>query len=243
MKKEIKVFPDHESMSIAVAEEIINTATSTIEAKGFFSLALSGGDTPRRLYDILSSEGKGINWAKVHFLWGDERYVPWTSPESNYRMAFENLFSKIEIPESNINPIPTNSKDPVADAKTYEQRLSELLNGAGFMDLVLLGVGRDGHTASLFPGSPVLREKKLVAAVTAPKGYKIRERITLTPTAINKAQKVFFLVSGVGKKEIMRTVLKGEEDGGKFPAKMIRPKGQLKWFLDYQAAGDIDFIM
>jgi 6-phosphogluconolactonase len=201
--------------------------------KPFCSIALSGGSTPKRLYELLAKgEGGPIDWDRVHVFFGDERNVPPDDHESNYRMAKESLFASGLIPESNIHRIRGEFSANEA-AQSYEDEIKRVLGNDPVFDLVLLGLGPDGHTASLFPDSPALNEnKKLVAANHVEKLKS--DRITFTYPLLNRADNVMFLASGADKAKIVRSVLSGEGD---YPSRHVRPEhGELIWMLDKDSA-------
>lgn len=238
IEQDIRKFPDLESLSRAAAEAIFETACEAVSMKGCFSLALAGGNTPRITYRILADEySDKIPWSSTHLFWGDERYVPKNHPDSNYTMAYQTLISKLPIPAQNIHPIPTEMENPGKVAVSYEKLLRGFFQNTkadSVFDLILLGMGDDGHTASLFPGDPVLEEKeKWVNAVFAPPIYKTCQRITFTLPLINSAENVFFLVSGAKKKGVLKSIIE-ESDVAikKYPAAMIRPKCKKIWFVD-----------
>jgi len=201
-----------------------------VRKNGFFSVVLSGGKTTRRFFKILGAQ-KGLAWNKIYFFFTDERLEGRNLKHSNFRAADELLFSKTDIPRSNICAIPIFS-DPGKAAEAYERTIRAFFRGgAADFDVVFLGLGTDGHTASLFPGSSVLRErKKLAAAVTAPVYVKPRERVTLTLKALNSAKTAVFLVSGKGKKEIFAALASGKK---KLPSSNVRPA--VKLYLLYAA--------
>lgn len=232
----IRVYADYEELSRAAAELICDTALGAVRDRDCFSMALAGGNTPRRTYEILSAPplSNRVPWEKVHLFWGDERCVPPRDPRSNALMARRALIDHVPIPASRVHPIPCN-RSPADAAKQYEALLRTFFAGheAGF-DLVLLGLGEDGHTASLLPDSPVLAEgKRRVAEVyAAEQGIY---RVTLTPPLINQARVVVFLVSGESKAGVLREMLEGTAP---LPARMVRPvNGELRWLVDREAAG------
>jgi 6-phosphogluconolactonase len=241
----IKVVPDAAVLARQAAEIFARAAADSIQDHGSFTVALAGGSTPRRLYSLLAEEGRsapgrGIPWPKIHLFWGDERHVPPDHEESNYRMAHETLISKAPIPPENVHRIPAERPDAMQAAAEYEETLARLVqrDEAGFprLDLVLLGMGPDGHTASLFPGSSLLHEDlKTVATVKLEKPGAWR--ITLTPPVLNGAARILFLVSGRDKAVAAREVLEGEWDPDRLPSQMIAPRdGELIWLLDEEAA-------
>ncbi|MGQ9627050.1 MAG: 6-phosphogluconolactonase [Anaerolineae bacterium] len=234
---EVKVYSDAESLARAAAEHFLTLAREAAKARGRFNVALSGGQTPRRLYEILAGPPfrESIPWARVQIFWGDERCVPPTHPESNYRMAREALLDKIPIPQENIHRIQ-GELPPDQAAAAYQMELEATLGVNGRLDLILLGMGADGHTASLFPGSEAIHER--ARWVVAQYVEKLRAwRITLTPAAINAAANVIFLVSGVGKAESLRQALAGPYQPCILPAQLISPvDGHLLWLADTEAA-------
>lgn len=208
-----------------------------------FSVALSGGNTPRCVYEVLAgNEFKDkINWRFVHIFFGDERPVPPDDPASNYGMARASLISRVPIPDSNVHPTP-GAGDPQENARIYEQELRSYFTGSAFprFDLVLLGMGEDGHTASLFPRSEAIFEK--AAWVVANWVAQLNEfRITLTAPAINSAAEILFLVTGGSKASRLAAVLNGSFQPDLLPAQLIKPdQGELIWMVDKAAAGALD---
>ncbi|MGO4911917.1 MULTISPECIES: 6-phosphogluconolactonase [unclassified Leeuwenhoekiella] len=205
-------------------------------------IALSGGSTPKIVFDQLASEfGADIDWSKVNLYWGDERCVPPSDDESNYKMTVEHLLSKITIPEANIFRI-LGEDDPEKEAKRYTNVLRDnlpTLNGIPCFDLVILGMGDDGHTASIFPHQIELWEmpESCKVATHPESGQK---RITITGKVINAAKTVAFLVTGASKKEKVSAIINEREDYKKFPASLVAPKnGELIWFLDQDAAAGL----
>ncbi len=233
MKQTVQVYPDLETMSRKAASLIIELAEPAVRMKGFFTLVLSGGSTPQRLYRLLGEEYMDqMPWERVHLFWGDERNVPKDSSESNFRLAWDAMISKVPIPNQNIHSVPTKPESPAAAATSYEACIRDFFHVKGedarppAFDLVLLGLGADGHTASLFPGDPVLSEKKRwVSAVHAPSAYKTGERITLTLPILNCAEEVMFIVSGVEKKGMIKNIINDPAQARKkIPAAMIIPR-------------------
>jgi 6-phosphogluconolactonase len=201
-------------------------------------VALSGGSTPRATYALLATVefASLVDWPRVHVFWGDERCVPLDDPDSNYRMARETLLDHVPLPTRNVHRI-RGEMDPEAAAQAYAAELRAFFGTQWpSFDLVLLGMGNDGHTASLFPGSATLHEDtRAVVAVTAHYEDRPAHRVTLTPPAINSARQVVFLVAGAAKAETLQAVLEGPAD--RFPAQFIRPtSGQLAWLVDSAAA-------
>jgi 6-phosphogluconolactonase len=234
----IRVYADLESVSRAAADLIAAQANLAVAARGRFSLALSGGSTPRRTYELLAAPPfkDQAPWDRMHVFWGDERCVPPDDPRSNARMAREAWLDHVPIPAGQIHPIDC-AGDPDAAARDYEAGLRKFFAGAApRLDLVLLGLGDNGHTASLFPGTPVLQEReRWAAAVYVAAGDLYR--VTLTAPLINQAAHVVFLVAGGAKAAVLRDVLHGPRDPARLPAQLIRPDGgELLWLADREAA-------
>lgn len=209
-----------------------------IAAGGHFSVALSGGNTPRRLYEYLSSAAfrEKIRWDVVHIFWSDERCVPISDQRSNARMVQQTLLAHVPIPTRNIHAI-RGDLPPAEAAETYESELRRFFGDQPpVLDLVLLGLGEDGHTASLFPGTPVLKEKeRWVSEVYIP-GQDV-PRVTLTPVIINQAARVVFLVTGAEKAPALQITLEGEFQPQKYPAQLIHPdRATPTWLVDEPAA-------
>lgn len=244
VKFEIQVVTNAEELSLKAAEEFVHRAEEAVQARGIFTIALAGGSTPKSLYTLLASDTASfreqVPWNKVHFFWGDERHVPPDHPDSNYRMVQERLLSQVPVPPENVHRILTENPDVGKAADEYEQVLRdffELHEGKWpRFDLVLLGMGPDGHTASLFPGTNAIHEQThLVAAPWVEKQNTYR--VTLTPPVLNNALCTIFLVSGAEKAEALRAVLEGNLEPDRFPAQIIRPKqGTLLWLVDQAAA-------
>ena len=244
MTVEIKTYPDASSLAHAAAEHFCARANAAMSEHGQFTVALSGGSTPRTLYSLLATRhfAAQVDWPHVYVFWGDERCVPPGHLESNYRMARETLLDHVPIPPFNIHRIPCE-QEPEQAAITYERTLRTFFVGnvrkekspLPCFDLVLLGMGDDGHTASLFPGSAALDEptRWVVAHYVSKLGAW---RVTLTPVVINAAAHVTFLVSGADKAERLREVLTGPYQPDVLPAQIIRPtRGRLVWLVDAAA--------
>lgn len=240
----LEIFHDYETLIRAAAEKVVRLGTEAIEENEMFTVALSGGSTPRSLYPLLAAGkfARSIDWSRVHLFWGDERCVPPDDPRSNYRMVRESLLDGVSIPPANVHRIH-GDEDPKVAATRYEQELRTFFGSTGAdgpprvgFDLVLLGMGEDGHTASLFPGLPAVTEQ--VRWVMAQFVEVVSMwRITLTPVVINAAKHVIFLVSGAEKAERLREVLEGSAQPEVLPAQMIKPvHGQLLWLVDDAAA-------
>ncbi|HSF06596.1 MAG TPA: 6-phosphogluconolactonase [Methylomirabilota bacterium] len=237
---EVVVLADAAALADRAAQSIVEIAAEAVATRGRVMLALAGGDTPRRTYARLaaSPQREAMPWASTFVFFGDERCVPLDHADSNFRMARETLLDKVPLPPGQVFAMPSDAADPEAGAVAYARVLAEafkLRRGEiPRFDLVLLGMGLDGHTASLFPGSPVLKEIfRPVAAVHAA-AAAIPQRITLTLPVLNAAANILFLVSGAEKAKAVKAVL-GERT--LLPAGMIQPeKGRLVWMLDHTAA-------
>lgn len=234
----IKTCSDYEELSRAAAELFAERAQQAVSQRGRFSVALSGGNTPQRAYEMLAEAPlrDQIPWEKVHVFWGDERMVPADDGRNNARMARRAFLDKVPIPAANIRTINT-ALNPMLSAELYEQALRRFFGRHGpFLDLAFMGLGTDGHTASLFPGTPALEEiVHWVADVFVP-NQRVH-RVTLTPRFLNESRTVAFLVSGSKKAWVLRSVLEGKEDYRSLPAQIIRPvQGELIWLVDEAAA-------
>lgn len=241
---EVNVSRDLEDLSEKTAEFVIRSVMDLLKRQERVSVALSGGATPIKLYQRLAirSIQQGIPWNRVHLFWGDERCVPPDDPDSNYRMGYSTLISQVPIPKKNVYRMP-GEKGPEAAAEEYEKTLRAFFGASEEwprFDLALLGVGADGHAASLFPGSPALKEQK--RWVVAPYVEKLKvHRLTLTPPVFNHAALVLFLISGREKAPIVRALLSSVPLQIFFPAQMIRPvQGRRLFFLDPSAASLLD---
>jgi len=236
-----RISPDSDALSRAALQELLRIVSDAVKDRGRFAVALAGGHTPAKLYRLWAQGGKvstGTPWDRVHLFWGDERYVQHDDPASNYRMARESLIAHVPIPTENVHPMPTDAPQPEKAAEAYEAELRRFFGaGAPAFDLQLLGLGVEGHTASLFPGSPALEEReRWVAAVEAP--AKPPQRLTLTLPVLNQARNTFFLVAGADKQAIIRALQDQSTEGpGPYPAARIQPSGPVVWFLDKAAAG------
>jgi 6-phosphogluconolactonase len=233
----IEILPDPVVLAQHTAEWMTAAA---LAAAGPCRVSLSGGSTPKALYALLASERfrNRFPWPRVHWYWGDERFVPYDHPESNYRMTREAMLAKVPVPPENIHPIPTDG-DPDDAARRYERTLQDAYGAENFdpnrplFEVTLLGLGADGHTASLLPSEPVLDERK--RWVTAVSHGRPEVRITMTYPPIESSRRVAFLVAGTEKAEIFGAIRAG---GSRVPAARVRPVGELFWFVDRAAAGE-----
>jgi 6-phosphogluconolactonase len=237
----IEVYPDLESLSRAAATLLVEQANLAVAVRGRFSVALSGGVTPRRTYELLAVPPfkDQAPWDRVHVFWGDERCVPLNDPRSNARLAKEAWLDRVPIPGNQIHPWDC-ANDPATAARQYEAQLRAFFAGQPpILDLVLLGLGEDGHTASLFPGAPALAAGDLWAAAVYVAGAGLY-RVTLTAPLINQAAMVVFLVAGGAKACVLREVLHGPRNPARLPAQLIRPQnGELRWLADLAAAASL----
>ena len=239
---EIQVFENPQALQQGAAKRLVELARAAIADHGAFHIALAGGSTPRGLYEWLARPelSAGIDWSRWHIWFGDERSVPPDHPDSNYRMAREALLDHVPIPDDQIHRMIAETDDREKCAKDYEGLLQDQLprhgDGRPRFDLVLLGMGPDGHTASLFPGTTILEvEDRLVAPVWVEK--LDTWRMSLTYPAINAAGHVMILATGESKAEMIRRVLGNTHEESTLPIQRIRPAGELEWFLDTSAAG------
>jgi 6-phosphogluconolactonase len=241
---QVRVFSRPEDLFEAAAEEFIRLANAAVREKGHFDVALSGGSTPKALFSVLASKPAGtIPWNEIRFFWGDERHVPPDHPDSNYRMANEAMLSLVPIDPRNVFRVPSEIPDAGAAAAQYEQTLRSAFqtgkDGVPTFDLILLGLGPDGHTASLFPGTKALHEKSRLVVANWVDKFKT-DRITFTLPVINHAANVMFLVAGKDKAPAMAAVFDGKSDPEQFPAKLVRPAtGSLTWLVGQEAAADM----
>ena len=238
MHKTVEVLPDlaaliERSLSITLAK--IQTA---IESRGLCTIALSGGSTPKPLYEAIAAQQ--LPWDKIHVFWGDERYVPPDHPDSNQLMARRAWLDSVDIPAQNIHPMPTDDADPADAARKYEAHLTEFfhLKRGGFpaLDVILLGMGDDGHTASLFPHTEALQVRDRVITV----GSKDSQpRITFTAPTINHGRCVMFVVAGANKRAALAEIFAPEADELSYPSRLVQPQGELWWLLDREAGQDL----
>jgi 6-phosphogluconolactonase len=239
-KPEVKVFSNLEAISQAAACQFEELASAHAREGRNFSAALSGGSTPARLYELLASPNRTIPWDRVQLFQVDERCVPPDHPESNFKMIREALLQHISIPVSNFHRMGAENRDLDAASRQYAQEMAEVLHPEKGewprIDLVFLGMGTDGHTASLFPGSPALTERELWVRPNYSDRLKTF-RLTLTYPVLNAAAQVIFLVAGADKAETLRDVLGGSQQAPGFPAQGVQPvNGRLVWYLDQAAA-------
>jgi len=240
----IKIYPDQESLSRAAAEFFVRQAGQTLRARGRFNVVLSGGSTPRRLYELLAQTPfrDRVAWAQVQVFWGDERCVPVEDPRRNSRLARQVWLDRVPIPPTQIHPV-SGQLPAEAAARSYEALLKSFFAGCQpRFDLVFLGLGEDGHTASLFPNHEVLKEQVRWAAEVNLAGENL-QRVTLTAPLINQADVAAFLVAGAAKARILKEVLQGPFNPQRLPAQLIHPQGgALYWLVDREAASQLEKI-
>ncbi len=237
----IHIYPDPDALSVAFARRWIELVEQAIAARGQFHVALTGGSTPQRLYERLATAefAERVDWQQVHIYFGDERCVPPDHPDSNYRMANEALLRHVPIPPAKIHRMQGELPDARASAQSYMEilhaQVPESANGLAQFDLLLLGLGPDGHIASLFPFTAALAERSQLA--TAVYVDKLQAwRISLTLPVINNAKQIQMLVAGESKAEIVRRALAQQPETPPLPVQMIQPAGVLEWYLDQAAA-------
>jgi 6-phosphogluconolactonase len=242
--EEIRTLTTPQELFAAAAEEVVRAANEAVAERGRFTIALSGGSTPKNLYNLLATNARtALPWDRMFFFFGDERHVPPTDPDSNYRMANETMLSKVPAPAGNVFRVKTENPDAAAAAEDYEQTLRKFfsLQAGQFprFDLILLGMGPDGHTASLFPGTAALQEKSRIVVANWVDKMKAF-RITLTLPALNAAREVAFVVGGTDKAPALHAVLESDAPGEQYPAKLVRPTdGKLIWLIDRAAASQL----
>lgn len=241
----VEVLSDLEAINHQAASFFVNASRDSIAAKNRFAVAISGGSTPRRLYALLGAEPyrDRVDWQHVHFFWADERCVPKEDEESNFKTAFDTLLWKVSISDGNIHRI-RGEEDPDKAAGDYEEEIKMFfgISGSPMFDLIILGMGEDGHTASLFPGSKALQETIRIA-VPVYLEKPNRNRITLTVPVLNNAAQVLFLVAGDSKVKAVSEVLGDGEERKRYPAGLISPvHGSVTWLIDRKAAGGLKRI-
>ncbi len=239
----IAKYPDLDTLSQQAAQYTVQLANQAIVTHGRFTIALAGGSTPKKLYALLAGEPyrSQIDWASVEVFWGDERCVPPDSEDSNFHMAQEALLSKVPIPTSQVHRMPADQPDHEAACQAYTAEIRRTFGTDGIpsFDLIQLGIGPEGHTASLFPHQASLHEQqRLVMPVTVPKPPP--ERLTFTPPLLNAARHVLFLVAGAEKADVVHAILEGEYQPDEYPAQIVRPtNGEVTWMLDTAAASKL----
>ncbi|REA61680.1 6-phosphogluconolactonase [Dyadobacter luteus] len=238
---EIHVSKNTADLSKDLADRIVTLIDATLGKQDRFTFVLSGGSTPKALYALLSESpySENIPWEKVHFFWGDERAVPFEDERNNAKMCYDQLLNKVNVPAENIHIMRTDVS-PEESAAAYEKVLkSYFKDGESTFDFVLLGMGDDGHTLSLFPGTEVVHESEAWTSAFFLQAQDMY-RITLTAPVVNAAKYVAFMATGAGKAETLKSVLEGDQNLDKFPSQIIKPvNGELHWFVDEAAAAQL----
>ncbi|NJK99521.1 MAG: 6-phosphogluconolactonase [Spirulinaceae cyanobacterium RM2_2_10] len=241
MVSSVEIYPDKAALVARAAELTAAQLRAAIATRGQARLALAGGSTPKPIYAALAQ--LELPWSQLHIFWGDERYVPADHADSNQRMARAAWLDQVPIPAANLHPMPTSAGDPAADAAQHEAELrAHFQVAAGSVpqfDLILLGLGDDGHTASLFPHTEVLAERDRLVAVGSKDG---QPRLTFTVPLLNQARGVIFLVSGANKQDALQAVLAEQGDANQYPARLVQPQGELWWLLDAAAAAKVEQV-
>jgi 6-phosphogluconolactonase len=239
---QLNIFSTADEVLTALAAYFVEVANEAITARGKFTVSLSGGSSPKKLYQLLASPAfkDQVNWEKVYFFFGDERYVPHTDLESNYLMAQKSFFDTLEIDRANIFPVDT-TLSPDEAAQKYTDDIEQFFDDEELaFDLVLLGLGDDAHTASLFPHTPVLHDTTPAVKANYLQDKQVY-RITMNAPLINEARHIAFLVYGESKAEAVRHIMEDEEDIDNYPAQLIDSiTGEVQWFLDDAAAADLE---
>jgi 6-phosphogluconolactonase len=238
MKKIVEILAAREALTQRSLQVVQSQIQAAITERGICTIALAGGSTPKALYESIAN--CNLAWEKIHVFWGDERYVPPDHPDSNQRMARQAWLDQVMMPAANIHPMPTGAVDPAADALTHETELREFfkVSAAEFpsFDIILLGIGDDAHTASLFPGTAALQVGDRLVTV----GNKDDQpRLTFTVPLINHAHCVIFIVAGASKKPALAQIFAPTGDAIAYPARFIQPQGELWWLLDVAAGEDL----
>jgi 6-phosphogluconolactonase len=240
----VLVVPDSEALAVAAAQSLISTSETAAAQTRRALVALSGGSTPKRMGQLLAEAQyrDRVKWENLEIFWGDERWVPLDSPESNAGEAKRGFLDHVPIPGDQVHLWDTGAENPEASAAVYADaiRIAMQQNNTGAFDLILLGMGDDGHTASLFPGTAAIHESgRLTVGHEVPK--LDATRLTFTPALINAAAKVIFLVGGAGKADMLHTVLDGPIDVDRYPSQVVRPaSGDLEWLVDTAAAASLE---
>jgi 6-phosphogluconolactonase len=241
---EVRVYADPAAVAEAAAGLFVELCEQAVRERGRFRVALSGGSTPKRTFELLATEelARRVDWNHVDLFWGDERYVARDDPASNYRMTAEALVRHVPIPAANIHPVPTEITPPEAAAAAYEAEIRKTLGDAESIpsfDLVYLGLGTNGHTASLFPHTSALKESTRLVVADFVQEVNMW-RLTMTAPLLNGGRTVAFLVAGQDKAQVLKDVMLGTRDPERLPAQLISPEGKLLWLTDKQAAALLD---
>ena len=234
----VQVLSDKSALIAQALDLIVEKIHSTLQQQERFTLALAGGGTPKPLYEALATQS--LPWEKIHIFWGDERYVPGDHPDSNQGMARQAWLDQVPFPKENIHPMPTNGNDPCLDAQTHDLELEQFfgVKEGEFpaFDIILLGMGDDGHTASLFPKTEALKVSDRLVTVGNKDG---QPRLTFTYPLINQARCVLFLVAGANKRPALAQIFAPDADEILYPARAVQAQGELVWLLDEAAGGEL----
>ena len=234
----VTVFNDLDTLYKKSADIFVELSEKAIQKHGKFVVALSGGSSPKAIFNLLATEeySSKIDWTKIYFFWVDERWVPLNDEKSNAKMTFEALFNKVPVVKDQIFPMYKEGVEAVDFAKEYEQQIKNVLGESGIFDFILLGMGDDGHTASLFPGEKILHEKEKWVDAFYLKSQEMF-RITLTEPIINKAENILVVTFGESKKHALNEVLNGEYNPELYPMQLIERKEGFQLFTDEKAKG------
>jgi len=242
MGKIVEVLPSLATLISRSLELVLDKIQAAITERNLCTIALSGGSTPKALYEALSQQN--LPWEKIHVFWGDERYVPSDHPDSNQGMARQAWLNKVNIPHKNIHPMPTDAGDASEDASKHEAELQEFFPVARgefpIFDIILLGMGDDGHTASLFPHTEALQVQDRLITVGNKDG---QPRLTFTASLINHARCVIFIVAGANKQPALAQIFAPQGDAMTYPSRLIQPSVELWWLLDQSAVGNLDLVL
>ncbi|HEY9874434.1 MAG TPA: 6-phosphogluconolactonase [Candidatus Obscuribacterales bacterium] len=238
MNKIVEVLPDQPALIERSLKIILEKIQSAISERGQFTIALSGGSTPKPLYEAIASQN--LPWEKIHVFWGDERYVPPDHPDSNQGMARQAWLDRVNMPAANIHPMPTDEADPAVAASKHEEQLRDFfkvqVGEFPVFDVILLGMGDDGHTASLFPHTEALQVRDRLVTVGNKDG---QPRLTFTVPLINSARYVLFVVAGSNKRPALAEIFSATGDDQTYPSRLIQPQGELWWLLDESAGQEL----
>ena len=238
MNKIVEVLPDQPALIERSLKIILEKIQSAISERGQFTIALSGGSTPKPLYEAIASQN--LPWEKIHVFWGDERYVPPDHPDSNQGMARQAWLDRVNMPAANIHPMPTDEADPAVAASKHEEQLRDFfkvqVGEFPVFDVILLGMGDDGHTASLFPHTEALQVRDRLVTVGNKDG---QPRLTFTVPLINSARCVLFVVAGSNKRSALAEIFSATGDDQTYPSRLIQPQGELWWLLDESAGQEL----
>ena len=239
MKKFVEILPDKPALIARSLNLVLTKLNKAIEERGKFTIALAGGSTPKPLYEGLAT--KSLPWQQIQVFWGDERYVAADHADSNQKMARQAWLDRVDFPAENIHPMPTGANNPELDAQQHETELRQCFAVAEgqfpIFDVILLGMGDDGHTASLFPHTEALQVQDRLVTVGNKDG---QPRLTFTAPLINHARCVIFVVAGENKRPALKQVFASKADDTKYPSRLIQPKGELWWLLDSSAGAEIE---